>query len=186
MTGKVAVVGLSPSSHDKAPWGNPEWEIWGLPWDARWGECHRLFEMHDIRLIREVPCRRPGYEDRLKDVWVPLYMQDAYAWLPCRRYPFEQVAADIGRAYWNSSIGYMLAMAITERPNEIGIWGVDSLDHEEYAYQRPNIEWLIGVAEGRGIKVTIPDESPLCKFHGKGIKFGSQLQTYVERYGNLG
>jgi hypothetical protein len=49
------------------------------------------------------------------------------------------------------------------------------------------MEYLIGLARGRGIEVTIPDESPLCKFNGKGIKFGKDhLPEYVDRYGWLG
>lgn len=185
MTDRIAVIGLSPSSHDKAPWGDPDWELWGLPWDSDYGRCHRLFEMHDLGLLRSVKCRRQDYEERLRECWAPLYMQEAYPDFPCQRYPFEAVAKSIGRPYWNSSPAYMVALAIHEGAKEIGIWGVDSLDSEEYAYQRPNLEWLIGLAEGRGIKITIPDESPLCKFKGTGIKFGNEFQTYFERYGRL-
>lgn len=57
---------------------------------------------------------------------------------------------------------------------------------DEYGYQRPNCEYLIGLARGRGIKVVIPDESPLCKFQDTGIKFGKATATYIERYGWLG
>ena len=32
---KVAVVGFSPSSYDAAPWDDPTWEKWGMPWDNR-------------------------------------------------------------------------------------------------------------------------------------------------------
>ena len=182
---KVAVIGLSPSSHDCSPWNDPTWEKWGLPWDSDWVRCDRLFEMHDLDLIRTVKCRRSDYEDRLRSCLVPLYMQEQYPDLPCQRYPFEAVSASLGRSYWNSSPAYMVALAIHEGAKEIGIWGVDSLDGEEYAYQRPNLEWLVGIAEGKGIKVTIPDTSPLCKFSGTGIKFGNELQTYKERYGRL-
>src|SRR5262249_39021769 len=44
-----------------------------------------------------------------------------------------------------------------------GLWGIDMIDGEEYAYQKGACEYLIGHAEGRGIKVTIAKDSPLCR-----------------------
>jgi hypothetical protein len=43
----------------------------------------------------------------------------------------------------------------------VGIWGVDLHCESEYAYQRPNLEYLIGLARGRGMKVFIPPASAL-------------------------
>jgi hypothetical protein len=100
-------------------------------------------------------------------------------------YPFDQVAATTG-AYWNSSIAYMLALAIHEGAEEIAIYGVDMKGDDEYGYQKPNMEYLIGLAIGRGIKVTIPDASPLLKFNPVGVKFFDHTPVYVQRYGWLG
>ncbi len=44
---KVAIIGLAQSTHDDAPWDDPEWEKWGLPWDHNWAMLDRFFEMHD-------------------------------------------------------------------------------------------------------------------------------------------
>ncbi len=137
--------------------------------------------MHDMRLLGQ---RKEGYLQRLKEVDVPLYMQEAYI-DTATRYPLEQVA-EITGAYWNSSIGYMLALAIHEGVDRIGVWGVDMKADDEYGYQRPNCEYLIGLARGKGIDVVIPEESPLCKFQGDGIKFLSGSPTYIDRYGWLG
>lgn len=183
---KVAIVGLSPTTHDQAPWNDPEWEIWGLPWDeGYWPRMARLFEMHDLRLLIGEHCRRkPGYMERLQDCGVPLYMQDNS--LSCAtRYPFEEVEKTTGR-YWNSSIAYAMAMAIHEGAEEIGVYGVDMKGDDEYGYQKPNMEYLIGLAIGKGIKVHIPEESPLLKFQASGIKFYDHMPVYVERYGWLG
>ncbi len=130
--------------------------------------------------------RRPkGYMERLRSVDVPLYGQMAY-FEPMVRYPFAAVEDSIGRSYFNSSIAYAMALAIHECADEIGIWGVDMDAGDEYFYQRPNMEWLIGLAEGRGIKVHIPESSPLCKFQGEGIRFGNGMPVYRDRYGWLG
>lgn len=185
---KVAIVGLSPTTHDLAPWDDPSWQKWGLPWDeGYWLRMDRLFEMHDIKLLEsEHSKRKHGYFERLATCGVPLYMQDKDQDIYALRYPFEEVAKTIGMPYWNSSIAYALAMAIHDGADEIGIYGVDMAADDEYGYQRPNIEYLIGVAIGKGIKVIVPEQSPVCKFQSHGIRFFDHVPQYVERYGWLG
>lgn len=179
---EVVIVGLSQTTHGDVPWEKPD--IWGLPWDeGYWRRFSRLFEMHDLSLIRDVPCRPVGYEDRLRSVEVPLYMQEQY-FPEATRYPFEAVA-ETTTDYFNSSIGYMLALAIHEQYERISIFGVDMKADDEYGYQKPNAEYLIGLARGRGIEVLIPEASPLCKFQGSGIKFGKSFPIYRTRYGRL-
>ena len=48
------------------------------------------------------------------------------------------------------------------------------------------MEYLIGLARGRGIKVTVPDASPLLKFNPAGIRFYDHMPVYHKRYGWLG
>jgi len=185
---KVAIVGLAQSTHDDAPWLDDSWEKWGLPWDDKgWPFMARHFEMHDIRLLDSEHSKRgPGYFERLAECPV-LYMQHAYFDAPTsKRYPFEAVADSIGQAYWNSSIAYAMALAIHERAREIAVYGVDMDGTDEYAYQRPNMEYLIGFARAQGIRVTIPKESALCRFEPHGIRFYDHTPTYVNRYGWLG
>lgn len=176
----IAIVGLSPSSED-APWNDPEWEKWSLPWGGRWAECDRLFEMHQLDLIRAIPCRDKDYEEKLKQVDVPLYMQEDYLGFPCQRFLFEEVSKT--HNIWNSSPDYMLSLAIHEGHKQLGIWGIDMRADEEYFHQRPNFEYLIGLARGKGIEVFIPDECPINKFDPRD-KFGNETVTYKERYGN--
>lgn len=172
---KVAIVGLSDSSRHLAPWNDPEWELWGLAWDADRYQFRRVFEMHDMRDLEKFYgpelgpyLEKVGYCERV-------YMQDQYPEVPTSvRFPFEEVQKVTG-AYWESSIGYAMALAITEGAEQIGIYGVDMRAHEEYAYQRPNMEYLIGLAKGRGIEVLIPEVSPLLKFSG--------FDGYAGRYG---
>lgn len=176
---KVAIVGLASSTHAEAPWVDDSWEKWGLPWDDKcWPYMARHFEMHDERLLNSEHSRRPaGYADRLSEC-ENLYTQE--------NYPFDAVAKTIGQAYWNSSIAYAMALAIHEGASEIAIYGVDMDGTDEYGYQKANMEYLIGVARGRGAKVYIPSQSALCKFAPSGIKFYDHMPTYVDRYGWLG
>ena len=195
---QVAIVGLAPSTHDDAPFDDPRWEVWGLPWDEdRWPYFDRYFEIHPLDLLRKPEARRrSGYEDRLKTLSAPLYMQTTYNDIPnAVRYPIERVVECLALDYFNSSISYLMALAITEGANRIGIWGVDMDDVKstpgdpshmsEFAYQRPNMEYLIGFARGKGIEVYIPPESSLVKFHGEGIPLGVMYPSYPRRYGYL-
>lgn len=176
---KIAIIGLAPSTHADAPWDDPTWEKWGLPWDSTgYGFMKRHFEMHDQRLLDSGHSKRgPDYAQRLKDC-KQIYTQ--------ANYPFDAVAKTIGQAYWNSSIAYAMALAIHEGAQEIAIYGVDMDGTDEFGYQKANMEYLIGVARGRGIRVYIPPQSALCKFAPTGIKFYDHMPTYVERYGWLG
>jgi len=57
-----------------------------------------------------------------------------------------------------------MAMAILEGATEIGVYGVDmAVTDHEYFWQRPCMWGWVRFARGRGIKVTIPKESALCK-----------------------
>jgi hypothetical protein len=168
---KVAVIGLAASQAD-APWDDPEWEKWGLAWDGNWPKFSRTFEMHDDFSDGQAH----GYVDALAHR-TRLYMQEQYPQVPgCTRYPFEAVAQSVSD-YWVSSISYVLSLAIHEGAEEIGLWGVDMDPGSDYFYQKANCEYLIGLARGRGIKVHIPDSSPLCKFTGH------LSHAYAGRYG---
>lgn len=165
---KVAIVGLAQSSRHLAPWEAPEWEMWGLAWDTERYRFHRAFEMHDLADLEKF------YGDRLE-----AYLEKASycaSLVTVENYPFEEVASDVGD-YWCSSIAYMLALAIHEGAEEIGVYGVNMAGDDEYSYQKPNCEYLIGLARGRGIKVHIPDVSPLCKF------VSPPDRNYAGRYG---
>ena len=182
---KIAVVGLSPSQSE-APWGDPEWKKYGLPWGQYWARLDKAFEMHDMRLLSSRFSRRQGdYFARLREC-PRLYMQEAYTGLPAVPYPFDAVAESIGAYYFNSSIAYAMALAIHEGATDIALFGVDMKGEDEYGYQRPNMEYLIGVARGKGIRVSVRDDSPLCKFQGDGIGFYEHKPTYHKRYGWLG
>ena len=191
----IAICGMA--QHDKSEVDNFNGEIWGLPWDeGRWPFFDRYFEIHPLDLLRKPEAqRRDGYEDRLKSLPI-LYMQEAYEDIPnAIRYPVEKVVDNLGLDYFNSSISYLMGMVLLEGADKIGIWGVDMADLEpvpgdpsyisEFAYQRPNMEYLIGLARGRGVDVYIPERSPLAKFHGEGIPLGLMYPSYPQRYGYL-
>lgn len=66
---------------------------------------------------------------------------------------------------FTSSIAYMLAKAIVDAEADgirmIGLWGIMQASENEYAYQRPGIQYFIHEAMKRGIKVVANRESCL-------------------------
>ena len=189
---KIAVVGLASTTHDDAPFEDNSWEKWGLPWDERsWPFLDRYFDIHPLECIREaIPSfYSHGYEDRLRDL-NPLYMQEAYPDIPnAIKYPLQRVSALVGD-YFNSSVAYMIALAIDEAVDEIGLWGIDmdgpgDEGHcNEYGDQRPNCEYLLGFARARGITIHLPPECPILKFRGE-FPLGKLIPDYEHRYGYL-
>lgn len=74
--------------------------------------------------------------------------------------------------YLTSSIAFQIALAIYERFEQIEIYGVDLNTGGEYAWQKPGVEYLLGIAAQRGITVVIPDDAALLKgkLYGRGFK----------------
>jgi hypothetical protein len=121
-----------------------------------------------------------------------IYMQQHYDDVPASvELPVAKLAEHCFTAeegtYFTSTPAYMLGLAMLEGFEEIHLYGIDLLQEGEYAYERPCMEYLVGLARGRGIKVHIPPQSALCK---AGFVYGfsnlpqpeglDKLATYVQ------
>ena len=163
MKRRVAIVGFALSSRDKAPFTDPEVEIWGV------NELYKavpridvLFELHDRFWLTQKE-RNPEHLKWLQETSIPVYMLDHYEDIPRSiRFPIELIVKEFG-TYFTNSISYLIALAIYLKFDEIGIYGVDMATDSEYGSQRPSVEYFIGVARGRGIDVILPAECDLCK-----------------------
>jgi hypothetical protein len=158
----------------------------------------RYFEMHDRTLLEMPEARRSDdYWERISYL-SPVYMQQHYSDIPGSiEFPLAELEQTVfkgfPRARWdaqtdwyNSSPAYMIALAIHEGAETIGLWGIDVLDHSEFNYESPCLEYLIGLAVGKGIEVVIPEgPTHLNKFRGEGIKLGTMTPTYHKRYGYI-
>lgn len=164
---KVAIMGKCSNSRADAPIDLADWEVWALAWDLL-PRADRHFEMHDYwRNFLGGGDAAQKHKEWMQGVTVPVYMLKVEPDIPMSvEYPMEEVrktfgATCYGTAYLESSIAYMMALAILENVDQIGIWGCDLATGGEYAYQRPNMEYLIGYARGRGIKVYVPPQNYL-------------------------
>jgi hypothetical protein len=75
-------------------------------------------------------------------------------------YPLDLVIKEFGSIF-TSSASYMLGLALLNYPTELGIYGIHMDSKKEYRKQRDCFEYMLGLAESRGIKLIIPTESKI-------------------------
>ncbi len=166
---KIAILGTADSSRKSAPYGDKSWEIWSLSnivitdQVPRWT---RHFELHPLSLFEKEPKAR-AYVDWMhrQDDSKPIYLQSPEKHPGIKagvKFPYEALIRTHGN-YFTSTIAWLIALAIHEEVDEIGLWGVDLMLAEEYHHQRPCSEFYLGYAVAKGIKVTVPMQSTLLK-----------------------
>lgn len=159
---KVAIIGFAASSKDLAPYDDETWSCWGLnqlyrhiPRADRWLEIHHNFLDHVVE--------GTDHQKWLQESPIPIYMTERVPSIPNSvRYPIERVMKG-HLDYFTSTVAFAIALAIEEGFKEIGLWGIDLIVGDEYFYQKPCAEFWLGVAHGKGITVTLPHTTALCK-----------------------
>jgi hypothetical protein len=187
---RVVIVGFCATSREYTPWTDDRYEVFNLNRGYIFGKrATRWFDLHSPT-IRHWAHRRPGgHMTFLQTFPGPVYLHEVDPEIPTSvRYPFEDVTADLGvhlyrmdaqgerkdclsTPYLDSSIAYELALAIHEGFKEIMVTGVDLNTQSEYVFQRSGVSYLMGVAQGRGIDVVLPDNCPLLTgpLYGRGF-----------------
>jgi hypothetical protein len=170
-------VGAGITETDLLPFAD-EYELWSLnnlyvkfptiSW-AKW------FELHEIKRKGFAYYRR-GYRhypinseqtvnqhlSGINDLDCPVMMRKALKIVKNSIvFPFKELIKKYGE-YWGCSFAWMTAYAIEQNVDEIGYFGV-RLHGPEYYYQRPSTEYLIGVAQGKGIGIFIHTSSDLLR-----------------------
>ena len=192
----VAIIGFSASTRLLAPYDDKAWEIWlcnRLPivlekengitgWDRHF-DTHILEEATRqqaglseadwkelLAFLRKDHGFRFDDETRPRITYVAEVEEEmGNAFLM----PYEEILAALPRRYVASGIAWQVAMAIALKPKKIALYGIDMKADEEWGYQRPNCEWLLGLAEGRGIEIVTPDQSALVNSDGACALYGS-------------
>lgn len=170
MNSHVVILGTGPTSRGDAPYDDLSVDIWTI---AR-GLCipprvSLLFELH-------APALWDGWGDKEGKVmyaevlrqWdeTDIMMQEAYPEIgAARKFPKDEVLAHLGdKPYQTSQVSWMMGYAMYLGYKEISFYGVDLVSEgEARSYQRHCLEYLIGVARGRGHIVNIAEKSSLCK-----------------------
>lgn len=158
---KVAILGMTDTVRS-APWGDPEWEIWGCnnlyavdPWGRfradRWFELHPREIADDQRAVTQ--CRAGVCYVINALEWSDAKNQDAV-----RTFPKHDVM-NYGFPYFASTFSWEVALAIHLGFETIGVFGVDLLSGREGLFEKASLAYWLGIAQGRGIEVVVPKES---------------------------
>lgn len=178
---RVAIVGFASSTRLKAPFNDQSWEVWAMnqlyrfiPRATRWWEVHPHTGPYSY-IADQVA--GTDYMKWLRECPIPVYMISAHPEIPTSiEYPLQRLIDEFGlrdvrpdmknKGYFHSTVDLMMALAISEGFEEIGIWGVDMLHDTEWGYQKPSGSFWLGMAKGRGVKITLPVESALLNNEG--------------------
>lgn len=117
---------------------------------------------------------------RINDLKVPLICPYKYEEIPLSEpFPLEECRKVFGLPYFSNTIGYMIAYALLKGAEEISIYGVNQASSGEYTMEKAGVEYWLGIAVGRGVKITINgDKSELLtnkQRWGAGMLYGYNL-----------
>lgn len=157
-----------------APWHDRRYDCWTLnsAWQGMDLEDLPLrltawFELHSRRYLDEEWAHRKTHVRALAQLPIPVYVQTPSEW-PELQHPTALPQTQLRRAfprgrYHASSIDWMLAVALLKGYKHIDLYGVDlgPTEGREPLSARPCLEYWIGVAEGRGVKVVVHEPTAL-------------------------
>jgi hypothetical protein len=173
---KVAIVGMAPS-WTRAPF-QEDWEIWRLneayKIDAHYGIdteeiTDQWFQIHQPWDFKRKLDTEGEYDhlDWLKEKHsFPIYMQEKYPEIPSSvKYPFEEICKFHGlnesTRYFTNSAAHQIAFALMKDATTIGMWGWELSSDTEMKYEKPSVEFWLGVAQGLGVEIVLPHGSPI-------------------------
>ena len=172
MSGTIYIVG-SASHWEETPWGEKDAEYWGMNTMYRsqpLEEFTSWFELHDLQTMY---VDYPGHDDDEHLAWlgqdhdgIPIYAweEQLEKWYISQGVPFPKhriLDYFYPWRYFTNSVTWLLGHAITQKPDKIGLYGVDMATSKEHRRERPSVEWLLGWAMGAGIEIEMPPSSDL-------------------------
>ena len=123
--------------------------------------------------------------ERINALQCPLIAPYKYAEIPLSEaFPIEECVKEFGIPYFNNTISYMIAYALLKGAKEIDTFGVNQASSSEYFYEKSSVEYWLGIASGRGVKVTI--NGPKSELLSNKARFGGNiLYGYNQTYENV-
>ncbi len=171
---------------DEAPLDDPSWDVWALnvipPVDSLgrmradlWFEIHERHAQSndDMRWIKKCPV----------PIVVPPSLMSANK--NAVALPFRRMLKEFPWAPYACTFAYQLAMALLMGYETIGLFGVELAygDARERTVEWACVNWWIGYAEGRGVKVARPSEHSRLGRHPKlyGLEYDEEIRS-TKRY----
>lgn len=172
----IAILGLGPSVRQfleiaKRNGGRRSFcdEVWGINALGDVFACDRIIHMDDVRVqeIRAAAAPQSNIAAMLR--WLkghpgPIVTSRLHPDYPgLVEFPLEEVVNDLPEAYFNSTAAYAVAYAIHVGATKISCFGMDFTypDAHDAEKGRACVEFWLGVAVSRGIKVCVPKTTSL-------------------------
>lgn len=172
----VAILGMGPSVNQyleltKRAGGRRRFcdETWCINALGDVYACDRVFHMDDVRIQEIRAAARPESNIAAMLQWMrqtstPIYTSRVHPDYPALvEFPLEDVINDLGFAYFNSTAAYAVAYAIHLGVQRMTLFGMDYTYPNAHDAEkgRACVEFWLGIAAGRGIKLSIPRTSSL-------------------------
>lgn len=166
MIGKITIIGTG-YGWDAAPYDiDNVWAITTLAPTKR-TEVNLVIDMNQHADLR---WGQVEFDNNLKTIaWCK---ENSIPYIGLTEYPLKDVLASFGIDFFNSTIDYAIALAITKKPKEIHIYGVNMTHTSEYEYQKFGVDFWCGVAIGRGIKIVVPYKDSAIMKTCDGLMYG--------------
>ena len=166
----MVIVGFAPNTRHRAPWNNPDVDIFGLneEYSFDWFKQDKdkiagWFQLH----ARESFMRPDNHNDLKHAEWLgkkhpfKIFMPEKHKDIPSsERFPIEDIKKEFG-TYWRSTLAYIIAWAYLVGYKRIECYGFEMASDSEYWGQRANTCYIIGKARGKGMDVYVPPLSKL-------------------------
>ena len=192
---KIAIYGSHEASLVDAPWDDDSWEHWGHASSRAWyrRELDRYFDLHPRACWSRGGKKTSLYPKWLKRNTVPIYMQDKFDEIPASiRYPKGRVLTEFSfahhRHHFRNQVAWMVALALIEGVDTIGLWGIEYGTRSEYQIQRGSCEYWLGLLDGRGVKVVLPEQCTLLNdprrlygYESHDAETGKRVPEYAEK-----
>ena len=149
-------------------------EIWGINYMGAVTRLNRIIHVDPVHPYLGHAPVKDMCDFALRD-GIPLYTSWPHPMYPNHVvYPFDQVVKNIGTYYLNGSVAYALALAMSEGSTDIGMWGADFSYPNAHVSEsgRANVEFLMGIAMARGIRVYVAQSSTLLDAHCRQQPYG--------------
>lgn len=178
---KIAICGLSPAQLADAPWSDKTWEIWSLnggymennknvlPRVDKWFDLHNEKNV-DYLIAGNYDC--PNHKDySLYKEWLienqkKLIISEQYSFLEKTEiFPIKEIIKFFNTDFLRNSISMMIAYAIMKYPDleEIGVWGQTENQDPAYYDEEGCVQYWLGYAKSKGIKVKTSINSSMLK-----------------------
>jgi hypothetical protein len=172
----VVILGLGPSlnqylliARQLGGRSNFADEVWGINALGDVLQCDRIFHMDDVRIQEIRAAARPQSNIAAMLKWMqshpgPIYTSRTHQEYPgLVPFPLEDVFNSTGFVYFNSTAAYTIAYAIHIGVKRLTIFGMDFTYPNAHDAEkgRACVEFWLGLAAARGIKITICRTSTL-------------------------